>query len=107
MTLPKKGSRIISIGDFQYRWMASGNDGWIDLYVELDGGQGQGLAAKFDYHHEKYHFEKSIRLKQQFSLTPDIVKQTIELGKKLGWQPDEKGKALNLGHLDEKVTWKK
>jgi len=34
MAMPKKGSRRISVADNFYRWKVTGNDGWIDLYVE-------------------------------------------------------------------------
>lgn len=107
MSLPKKGSRIISVGGFNYRWMASGNDGWIDLYIEAEGLKGQSLKVKFDYHHNEIKKSDGVSLKQQFVITPDIVRQTIELGIKEGWKPQEIGKPLNLHYIDTKVDWQK
>jgi hypothetical protein len=107
MALPKTGSRVITVEEYNYRWMASGNDGWIDLYVELDGEKGQRLMVKFDYHHKRIQMNDSVSLQQQFVVTPDIVRQTIIYGKKNGWKPSEKGKPLDLHHIDDKVNWKK
>jgi hypothetical protein len=107
MALPKKGSRTIRVGDSDYRWMASGNDGWIDLYIEAEGLKGQPLKVKFDYHHIKIEKTDGISLKQQFVVTPDIVRQTIELGKKEGWEPQKKGKPFDLHHIDNKVNWQR
>ncbi|QNR24878.1 hypothetical protein [Croceimicrobium hydrocarbonivorans] len=107
MAIPKPGSRVITVEDQIYRWMASGNDGWIDLYIELDGEKGQRLMVKFDYHHKRIQTNDSVSLQQQFLVTPDIVRQTIDYGKKNGWKPSEKGKPLDLNHIDDKINWKK
>lgn len=106
MALPKRGSRVIVVEASTYRWMAAGNDGWIDLYVELDGVKGQQLQVKFDYHHTLLQMKDGVRLKQQFEVTPAIVRQAIMQGKKNGWKPNEKGKPLNLHHIDQQAGGK-
>jgi len=105
MALPKKGSRTIIVEDYNFRWMASGNDGWIDLYIEAKDTKGQLLKAKFYYHHKETKTER-MGLKQQFVVTPDIVRQTIILGKKEGWNPKKIDKPINLHHIDNKIEWK-
>ena len=107
MSLPKKGSRTITVDDFIYRWMASGNDGWIDLYIELGHENGQPLKAKFDYHQEKTQKNDGVSLKQTFIVTPDIVRQTIQIGKREGWSPSKIGKPFDLQYIDDKINWKK
>ena len=107
MALPKKGSRTITVGDCNYRWIASGNDGWIDLYIESKDTKGQLLKAKFDYHHKETKMTNGIGLKQQLVVTPDIVRQTIELGINQGWNPTNNGKSLDLHHIDDKIDWQK
>lgn len=107
MALPKKGSRTIRVGDGDYRWIASGNDGWINLYIESKDTKGQLLKAKFDYHHRETKSTHGIGLKQQFVVTPDIVRQTIELGKREGWNPLKIGNPIDLDHIDDKVKWQK
>ncbi len=107
MALPKKRSRLITVENQSYRWMVSGNDGWIDLYLELDDEKGKQLMAKFDYHHKEIKMNNGVSLKQQFAVTPDIVRQTIIYEKKNGWKPSEKGKPLDLHHIDDKIKTKK
>ena len=107
MSLPKKGSRIIKVGNIDYRWMASGNDGWIDLYIESEAANGQPLKVKFEYYHKEVKKIDGVALKQQFIVTPDIVRQTIELGMKEGWEPNKAVKPLDLHHIDDKIKGKK
>jgi hypothetical protein len=107
MTLPKKGSRIIRVGDFNYRWMVSGNDGWIDLFIESETTNGQLLKAKFNYNQSEVKKTDGVGLKQQFVVTPDIVKQIIELGKKEGWLPNKTAKPFDLHPIDDKINWQK
>ena len=49
MGLPKKGSRNIIIDEVNYRYMISGNDGFIDLIIELDDCGGQRLTVSLIY----------------------------------------------------------
>jgi len=107
MALPKKGSRLLTVEDSNYRWMATGNDGWIDLYIELDGAKGQQLMVKFDYRHREIKEADGVSPEQQFVVTPNIVRQTIIYGIENGWKPGENGKPLDLQHINHKITWKK
>lgn len=106
MALPKKGSRNITVSDVAYRWMASGNDGWIDVYVELKNAKGPLLKAKFDYHTIEITQEDGSKLKQRFAVTPEIVRQTIELGLQEGWEPLN-GKPIDLYHIDDRIELEK
>ncbi len=99
MALPRKGLRKITVEDQDYHWIASGNDGWIDLFVESRDKGGRLLSAKFEYHHA----EGDKGLQQQFVVTPGIVSQVILHGKSQGWNPEEKGKPFDLGQMDDKI----
>ena len=107
MALPKIGSRKINVDGFQYTWIASGNDGWIDLIVCSSKGQGQKLLAQFDY--ESFHLvtEESSALKQQFVITPVVVRQVIKYGLASGWTPEKRAPELRLGLLDHKIDIKR
>lgn len=103
MAIPRKGSRKISVGGYQYLWMATGNDGWIDLIVCISSGEGQKLKAQFNYHSVHLPVENAFRLTQKLNITPFIVKQVIIYGLNLGWTPGKKDSDLNLGFLDDKI----
>ncbi len=102
MSLPKKGLRKITVDNNNYCWKVSGNDGWIDLYIESqDVKNGQLLNAKFHYHHKpKNTINES---NPQFKISSGIVKQVIKLGLENAWQPLEQKSVLSLGHVDSKV----
>ena len=99
MALPKKRYRKISVNDKQYYWIASGNDGHIDLIIVSGETSFQKLFAQFDYKSD--FISKTVR---QFVITPKIVRQVIIYGLKNGWVPEQKGTDLNLGFIDGEIT---
>jgi hypothetical protein len=108
MGLPKKGSRRILINETNYRYIITGNDGYIDLIIEQDDCQGQRLTVSFDYHHEKEQKESELgekytSLTQTNQITPVVVKQSIEYGIDNGWTPNQKGKEIRINFIDDKV----
>ena len=102
MSLPKKGRRNITVGNSDYHWMASGNDGYIVVYVEKAEVKGQRLSARFKYHsaYQPPRDWGDRYFRQRMKVTPGIVRQVIELGLEQGWKPEEKGLTKNLGFLD-------
>jgi hypothetical protein len=110
MAIPKKGLRKITVDGFIYKWSTTGNDGGINLSIIPFTVEGQILTAGFGYHSQEvgrtplpaggyaYHHQ------QTMIVTPGIVKQVIEYGLKVGWQPRQKDKPLNLGSLDAVIT---
>jgi len=86
MAFPEKESRQIMVDNQVYNWVASGNDGWIDLYIQSSDFDGQKLQVKFQYN--------------DYAITPIIVKQVINFGLENNWKPLAKGKVLNLHHVD-------
>ena len=87
MTLPKKNSRIINVGEESYRWVANGNDHGIDIYVVLEDGTGQLLYGIADY---------EFKDKKQLPVSPVHIKAIIELGLSLGWEPAAKKPRLKI-----------
>lgn len=102
MAFPNKKKRRITVDDQMYYWVASGNDGHIDLRVMVDNQGGQALRCCFDYHQEDHSPPGSggHSLVKQFVVTPHIVRQVIELALSRGWTPASGGGCLNLGPLD-------
>ncbi len=100
----KKKKRRITVDGQEYEWVASGDDGWINLRVMVDIQGGQHLVCYFDYHQDRTrHEDGSVSLSCQFVVTSYIVRQTIEYGLAHGWRPLERGAELRLGHLDNKI----
>jgi len=110
MALPKKGIRKINVNEHIFAWSATGNDGFISLSIVSSEINGQLLTCNFDYHHKEIgrtkldDGEEIIHYKQQFIITPKIVKRVIEYALMSGWNPFEKGKQLNLYSMDEKIN---
>ncbi|MBC8111863.1 MAG: hypothetical protein H7Y04_12450 [Verrucomicrobia bacterium] len=108
MALPKKGLRKITVNNIRYGWSATGQDGGIGLSIIPLHHESQILIATFGYHSKEKAYQMkdgSIAFsdKQQFIITPFIVRQVIEYGLNSGWNP-EKGKSIiNLGSMDDKI----
>lgn len=99
MSLPKKGSRIINVNGLEYRYIVSGNDGYIDLIIESNENQGQRLVASFDYNHKYIPTTDGMKLKQQNSITPETVRKTIVYGLQNNWLPETKGQELRFNFI--------
>lgn len=104
MAFTKKKKRRIIVGDQEYFWSVTGDDGWINLRVMTDVDGGQQLWCTFDYHHElTQHPNGTVSGTNQFVVTPFIVRQAIEYGLSQGWTPLSGGGELRLGHIDDKI----
>ncbi|WP_426277310.1 hypothetical protein ACN9MN_18030 [Chryseobacterium sp. S-02] len=99
MALPKKTSRIITVNNIEYSWMASGNDDIIHLIVCLNENPGQKLHASFDY----VNVIENVVIEVQ--ITPSIVKQVIEYAIDEGWNPYIKGKGFNIGIMNNFINY--
>src|SRR5262245_56028592 len=99
MAFTKRDKRRIVVAGKQYWWVASGNDGGIDLRVLADAQCGQQLHCRFDYHHDL----AGNTLTNQLVVTPYIVRQAIELGLSHGWTPELGGGELTLGYVDDRL----
>lgn len=93
MSLPKTESRRLVVNGVAYRWMASGNDDCILLYVQLELPQGQLLIAHFDYDPERTEVGGDVWWRQRRQITPQTACQTVEAALRNGWQPSVSGLA--------------
>lgn len=91
MSLPKNKIRNITVENVRYHWIASGNDGIINVIVCLEENSGQKLLASFAYN-QKINNNNNIETK----ITPLIIEKLIKYALNLGWIPNLKGKDLNL-----------
>lgn len=108
MALPRKKLRQITVNNKSYGWIASGNDGYINLYIQVLNMQNQVqiLTATFNYHGTYSKINNQLKVGHQFVITPYAVKQVIEYALENGWTPAIKKPQMNLGKMDDKVDWK-
>ena len=83
MSLPKKGTRIISVNELKYRWISTGNEYGIDVLVERAQGQGQLFCFTFRYEYDGNNI--------QLGVTPGIVEKFVNIALNIGWEPDSTG----------------
>lgn len=90
MTIPKKGSRSISVDGHQLRWVVKGNDGTIDLTMQHQSGTGQVLQAYFHYsgvyRKEKPGHFRGIR--QGRAVTPEAARIISKWALENGWDTE-------------------
>lgn len=93
MTLPKKKSRTITVGEADYRWLVTVHDGLLNLTVESADANGQILIAYFDAYDLYVRDEKGEwRFKsQKMAIRPAHVRRIIEKSIEQGWQPSVRG----------------
>ncbi len=80
MGIATKGSSVITVHDAKYRWVVSGNDGFLDLVIETAEGHGQRLVIQLDY--------------EMGQITPRFVRQLILTGLATGWTPSTRARQI-------------
>lgn len=88
MALPKKNTRKIVIDNIRYRWITSGNDYGIDIYVEHFEQPGQLLCGRSEYQYDSNGV--------QIGIVPSDVEKLVRLALKKGWIADQPGPNFKL-----------
>lgn len=95
--LSKKKARRIVVGDQEYFWVATGQNGTIDLFIERNVPSSPKLVCVFDYGNEQVAGAK------QVAITPSVARRAILRARELGWNPDAPGKDLRLQPGEHKL----
>jgi hypothetical protein len=107
MSFAKKNKGKIVVDDKVYFWSATGNDNFISLCIMTEIQGSSRLNCKFEYHQlpikSKCGNREITTLANQFVITPYTVRQVILYALSIGWKPFEKGKDLDLYHIDDKI----
>jgi hypothetical protein len=100
-----KGRHRITVNGVEYRWRATGNDGWISIGIWPTNNTGAFINGTFRYHSRPG--EQGDRpVDTQIIITNRITKRIIELAMtKYDYDPGVKASQLNLGPLDEVIKW--
>lgn len=104
----QKNSRKIGVEGIEYRWRATGNDGYISIGVWPTNNIGPFIKGIFGYH-ETWIYKGGGAWKSagnQVVITNRIIRRIIEHAIKAhGYDPQVQGKELNLKVLDEVIKW--
>ena len=101
MSLPKKGSRKLSMGNDHYYWYIRKKPTYIQeiflckwtMVVELNGFNGAVLYISFNLSRPD-----NVSSPHQTSVTPVLVKRIIHYALQSGWQPKLPGSAFCLDY---------
>jgi hypothetical protein len=102
------GSRRIVVGDVEYRWRATGNDGYISIGIWPANNTGAYIQGNLDYHETWTDNGNGIwsSAGNQIVITNRIIRRIIHHAIVAhGYAPQVWGKELNLRILDDVVKW--
>src|SRR4051812_28539652 len=103
-----KGKRLIVVNDVEYRWRAKGDDGYITINISPTNNFGPRIRGNFKYHETWIDRGNGVRQStgDQIVITPRLVRRVIEYAlAQHGYEPNSKGKELNLKNLDDVIQW--
>lgn len=104
----QKGSSRIVIGGVEYRWRATGNDGYISIGIWPANNIGPFIQGTVRYHETWSENGDGSRSSagNQIVITNRIIRQIIVHATAVhGYAPQVQGKELNLKILDNVVKW--
>jgi hypothetical protein len=93
MGLARKGSRTISVGGTEYRWVVSPDDGFMRIVIERGTEPGQRVSIQVGYGDERTPSGGSVQTER---ITPALIERLILEAPSLGWRPAERGTELAL-----------
>ena len=103
-----KGSHRIVVRNSKYRWRATGNDGYISIGIWPTNNIGPFICGHLRYH-ETWIANGNGSLSSalnQIVVTNRLIRRIIEHAiTKHRYDPQAKGKELNLTVLDEVIKW--
>lgn len=105
-----KGSRRISLNDIEYRWRASGNDGYISIGIWPINNIGAYISSTVDYHTTIIsNKDGSLSSKgDQIVVTNNLIRLIIEHAiTSLGYNPCKSAQQLSLRSVDHLIDWAK
>jgi hypothetical protein len=102
----QKGSQRIVVVGVEYRWRATGNDGYISVGIWPANNIGPFIHGNLSYH-ESWIDDGDGSLSSagnQIVITNRIIRRIIEHATEAhGYDPQMRGKELNLRVLDEVI----
>jgi len=103
-----KGSRRIVVNDVEYRWRATGDDGFISIGIWPANNIGAYICGNLRYYETWIDIENGVRLSagDQIVVTNRIIRRIIEHAiAKHEYNPTVKSAELNLKNLHHAIHW--
>ncbi len=103
-----KGSHRIVCADVEYRWRATGDDGYISIGIWPTNNIGPYIRGNLRYHETWLDVGKGVSRSagDQIAITNRIVRRIIEHAVTThAYNPYAKGTELNLKALDDVIHW--
>src|SRR5437016_5715402 len=100
----QKGSRRIVVGGIEYRWRATGNDGYISIGIWPTNNVGPFIKSNLRYHETCIDNGDGSwsSAGNQIVITNRVIRRIIEHATAAcGYGPEVRGKELNLRVLDD------
>lgn len=104
----QKGSRKIVVRAVEYRWRATGDDGYLSIGIWPTNNTGPYIQGNLRYHETWIDNGDGSRSSAgtQIVITNRIIRRIIEHAIAVhGYDPQVRGKELNLRVLDDAVKW--
>jgi len=104
----RKNSRKIVVAGVEYRWRATGNDGYISIGIWPTNNLGPYIHGNLRYHETLIENGDGSwsSAGDQIVITNRIIRRIIEQAIVIhGYDPQSRGKELNLRVLDDVVKW--
>ncbi|MEO1514302.1 MAG: MafI family immunity protein [Bacteroidota bacterium] len=93
MALPKNRRRKIVVHQQTYYWIVNANDGWFDIVIQAESGEGQKIIAQFGFETKN---EAGEMYSKHFEMSSYLVRETILYGLRNGFEPEVKKKDMKL-----------
>ncbi len=78
MAVSKKGSRKIVVENHEFRWRATGNDGWVTVVIWPIENDDSRVVGTTEYHHDWVEGDDgSYSSKSQAIVTNRIIREVI------------------------------
>lgn len=103
-----KGSHLIAVRGAQYRWRATGNDGYISVSIWPVSNIGPFISGSFGYH-QTFVANRDGSYSSagdQIVVTSRLVRRIIDYAITAHrYDPNRKGKELRLYALEKLIKW--
>jgi hypothetical protein len=103
-----KGNRRIMVQSVEYRWRATGDDGYIVIGIWPVNNVGPYIQGNFRYHETWVNNADGSQssAQNQIVITNRIIRRIIVYAiAHHGYDPNVKGSELNLKVLDDEIRW--
>ncbi len=104
----QKGSRRIVVRDVEYRWRATGNDGYISIGIWPTNNIGPFIQGNLRYHETWIDNGDGSwsSAGNEIVITNRIIRRIIDYAiATYGYDPQVRGHEVNLRVLDDVVKW--